>query len=296
MILSFWFVGRKPQRNVEPYKICIFSVVDVERVVVAVDEVEALARVGQPYTAVLLGALLVLRVLAGEQQPPVGNMRRDVDEAPVLIAHPVLEGVLDVGDGNERSYEGIGQIVVAVGLYVDLVGIAQPHELYVVVDEVALLPQTRQRTVAVVENVAHEVRQLNDTLLGLLGVDVDQRMDIVEGVHEEVRVYLKFQIFQLLVQVLVHEPLEFLLVLVLLEEQFHAEVHAEHQDENDDADEVDLIDEERSVVRPRRRQGSRLGVVDHLGVVLMEVMRPWRSDVELVDAESDNDDGDEAEV
>ena len=296
MILSFWFVGRKPQRNVEPYKICIFSVVDVERVVVAVDEVEALARVGQPYTAVLLGALLVLRVLAGEQQPPVGNMRRDVDEAPVLIAHPVLEGVLDVGDGNERSYEGIGQIVVAVGLYVDLVGIAQPHELYVVVDEVALLPQTRQRTVAVVENVAHELRQLDYTLLGLLGIDVDQCMDIVEGVHEEVRVYLKFQIFQLLVQVLVHEPLEFLLVLVLLEEQFHAEVHAEHQDENDDADEVDLIDEERSVVRPRRRQGSRLGVVDHLGVVLMEVMRPWRSDVELVDAESDNDDGDEAEV
>lgn len=59
MILSFWFVGRKPQRNVEPYKICIFSVVDVERVVVAVDEVETLARVGQPYTAVLLGALLV---------------------------------------------------------------------------------------------------------------------------------------------------------------------------------------------------------------------------------------------
>ena len=296
MILSFWFVGRKPQRNVEPYKICIFSVVDVERVVVAVDEVETLARVGQPYTAVLLGALLVLRVLAGEQQPPVVNMRRDVDEAPVLIAHPMLEGVLDVGDGNERSYEGIGQIVVAVGLYVDLVGIAQPHELYVVVDEVALLPQTRQRTVAVVENVAHEVRQLNDTLLGLLGVDVDQRMDIVEGVHEEVRVYLKFQIFQLLVQVLVHEPLEFLLVLVLLEEQFHAEVHAEHQDENDDADEVDLIDEERPVVRPRRRQGSRLVAVDHLGAVLMEVMRPWRSDVELVDAESDDDDGDEAEV
>lgn len=223
-------------------------------------------------------------------------MRRDVDEAPVLIAHPMLEGVLDVGDGNERSYEGIGQIVVAVGLYVDLVGIAQPHELYVVVDEVTLLPQTRQWTVAVVENVAHELRQLDYTLLGLLGIDVDQRVDIVEGVHEEVRVYLKFQIFQLLVQVLVHEPLEFLLVLVLLEEQFHAEVHAEHQDENDDADEVDLVDKEWAMVTARRRQGTRLTAVDHLFAVLMEVMRPWRSGVELVDAESDDDDGDEAEV
>ena len=296
MILSFWFVGRKPQRNVEPYKICIFSVVDVERVVVAVDEVEALARVGKSYTAVLLGALLVFRVLAGEQQPSVGNMRRDVDEAPVLIANPMLEGVLDVGDGDEGSYEGIGENLVAVGPDVDLVGIAQPHELYVVVDEVTLLPQTRQWTVAVVENVAHELRQLNDTLLGLLGVDVDQCMDIVEGVHEEVRVYLKFQIFQLLVQVLVHEPLEFLLVLVLLEEQFHAEVHAEHQDENDDADEVDLVDKEWAMVTARRRQGTRLTAVDHLFAVLMEVMRPWRSGVELVDAESDDDDGDEAEV
>jgi len=42
-------------------------------------------------------------------------------------------------------------------------------------------------------------------------------MDIVQRVHEEVRVDLVFQIFQLLLQILLLQPDELLLVVAMLE-------------------------------------------------------------------------------
>ena len=53
-----------------------------------------------------------------------------------------------------------------------------------------------------VEDVAHHLRQLHDSALGRLRVDVHQRVDVVERVHEEMRIYLVAKVFQLLFQVL----------------------------------------------------------------------------------------------
>ena len=93
MILSFWFVGRKPQRNVEPYKICIFSVVDVERVVVAVDEVETLARVGQPYTADVFAqaAAQVVTSMRGVFRPTIDTIRSERERLAAALG--AIEGV-----------------------------------------------------------------------------------------------------------------------------------------------------------------------------------------------------------
>ena len=65
-------------------------------------------------------------------------------------------------------------------------------------------------------------------------------MDVVERVHQKVGVNLIFQILQLLLKVLFLEKGKLLLVSALPEIEFHAEVHAKHEDEDDEGDDVVL--------------------------------------------------------
>lgn len=102
--------------------------------------------------------------------------------------------------------------------------------------------------IAVIEDIPHQLRQLDDTLLGFLRVNIDQCVDIIQRVHEEVRINLVFQIFQLLVQILVLQLLEFLLTLILLEQQLDGDIHAKHKYENNDTDKVELVDDERTTM------------------------------------------------
>ena len=66
-------------------------------------------------------------------------------------------------------------------------GIIKPD---VVLYEFYLLGQARHLFVAVVQNNPHKLRQFHDACLGLLGVYVDESVDIIKGVHEDVRMYL----------------------------------------------------------------------------------------------------------
>ena len=81
-------------------------------------------------------------------------------------------------------------------------------------------------------------------MLGLLGVDIHEGMDVVERVHEEVRVDLVAQVFELVLEVLLLQLCHLLLVVALLEVELDAEVHAEHQEQDDARDDVVLADDD----------------------------------------------------
>ena len=95
--------------------------------------------------------------------------------------------------------------------------------------EVAFFLQWYKGVVALVEYIPHHLRHNDDSPLCLLRVDVYQGVYVVESVHKEVRVYLIFQISQLLFQVLFLQVAQLLLVFVRLEKQLHTEVHSKHQ-------------------------------------------------------------------
>ena len=69
-------------------------------------------------------------------------------------------------------------------------------------DEIELTTQGNPFLITLIEYETHHLRQFQDRILSLLGVDIHQCMDIIKCVHEEVRIDLVPQVFQLLLQVL----------------------------------------------------------------------------------------------
>ena len=125
----------------------------------------------------------------------------------------------------------------------DLIGIAQFHQRYVVTDEVELACNRHQFLIALIEHVAHHLRQLQYRVLGLLRVYVYECVDVVQRVHEEVRINLVAQILQLLFQILLLQPQQLFLVATRTEIELDAEVHAEHQYKDYDGYDVVFADE-----------------------------------------------------
>ena len=107
-----------------------------------------------------------------------------------------------------------------------LICIAQTHERNIIADEIELTGEGHAFLVALIEHVAHHLRQLQDGGFRLLGIDVNQCMDVVECIHEEMGVDLVFQILQLLFQILLLQSEQFLLIVARLEIVLHAQVHA----------------------------------------------------------------------
>ena len=79
-------------------------------------------------------------------------------------------------------------------------------------------------------------------------------MSIVQRIHEKVRIYLVLQILQLLVQVFVFKLLQFLFVLFLLEQQFYSEIHAKHENKDNNRNKVELVNHEWTVSRSTVRK------------------------------------------
>ena len=75
--------------------------------------------------------------------------------------------------------------------------------------------------IALVEQVAHHPGHIHNAVLGLLGVNVHQRVDIVQRVHNEVRVDLVTQVVKLLLQTLLLELGQMLFLLFTLAKGFH---------------------------------------------------------------------------
>ena len=96
-------------------------------------------------------------------------------------------------------------------------------------EELHLLGQGNGGPVALVQDVPHQLRELLDARLRLFRVDVHERVDVVEGVHEEVRVDLVAERFQLPAQVLRLQFLHPALSADRFQIILHAQVHPQEQ-------------------------------------------------------------------
>ena len=191
---------------------------------------------------VFLGNTAVATV---EQQRCLLDADGDIDKRCLAIADAVLEGVLHESDEHQRRYLLVGELAGHIDRDLHLIGIAQLHQLDVILQESNLTIERHDLFVAFVEHEAHHLRQFEDGLLRLLRVNIHQRVDIVQRVHQEVGIDLVFQILQLLFQVLFLQLLQPFAVATLLEVEFDADIHAHHQQEDDDGDDVTLSREER---------------------------------------------------
>ena len=79
-------------------------------------------------------------------------------------------------------------------------------------------------------------------------------MDVVERVHEEMWVDLILQILQLLFEILLLKAQQLLLVVTVFEIKFHAQIHATHEDGDDDGNDVVFGYEDRRTVGTMRTE------------------------------------------
>ena len=86
--------------------------------------------------------------------------------------------------------------------------------------------------VGLIEDITHQLRQVDNALLGLLGVDVDKGMDVVEGVHEEVRMQLITELVEVLLEVYLLEVFHLTAGLDGTEVELNAQVGAYAQEEH----------------------------------------------------------------
>ena len=216
--------------NIQPHRIFQRTIADVELVLVAVDELETLFGISQSYASLGLLIALGLAVSAYEDQYFVAGVYLDVDEGGMLVTDPMFERIFHEGDEKQWWHLPVAVMASPLGGHLHLVGESQFHQCDIVVEKIDFLLQGHVPFVALVKHITHDTRQLKHCLLGLLGVDVYQRMDIVEGVHEEMGTDLVRQVDQLLFQVFPAYGLHLPFLALRLEIELHTEVHADDHD------------------------------------------------------------------
>lgn len=178
--------------------------------------------------------------------------------------------------GGIETPSGRGRGVVEANL--DVVRIADAHQFDVVLEELDVAAERDDLASRVVEHVAHHLRELDDGILGALGVDVNQRVDVVERVHEEVRVNLVLEVVHLGLHVLALELLHLLLVANRLVHELDARVGAGHEERQHDVPVELQVGERRLAVLV---EGLLLGEEQRGGEVLVvEVHGPEDRDDE----------------
>lgn len=113
----------------------------------------------------------------------------------------MLERILNEGDEEKGRHQRFRKFRDGIIANVHILRIADPHEADIVVDGFSLAPEGNETPFAIIEDIAHHAGEENDGSFGLFGVDVDQSVDIIERVHEEVRIDLIFQILHLLLKI-----------------------------------------------------------------------------------------------
>ena len=88
---------------------------------------------------------------------------------------------------------------------IHLVDIADTHQLDVALEEANLLIECRGTLARVVEDMAEHMRKFHNARAGHIAVELYHRVDVVQGVHQEVGVNLILQILHLRLDVLLLE-------------------------------------------------------------------------------------------
>ena len=113
-------------------------------------------------------------------------------------AGAVLEGILDEGDEEQRrNLVSAAQPPGHIDLDLHVAGEPKPHQFDVVVVKLQLFLHGNIGLSIFIEYIAQHLAQLEHGTLSAVGTDGDERIDVVEGIEEEVRVELVLQVFQL---------------------------------------------------------------------------------------------------
>lgn len=125
----------------------------------------------------------------------------DMDKRRDRSTDTMLESILNEGDEEKGRHQRFRKFRDGIIANVHILRIADPHEENIVVDGFSLAPEGNETPFAIIEDIAHHAGEENDGRFGLFGVDVDQSVDIIERIHEEVRIDLIFQILHLLLKI-----------------------------------------------------------------------------------------------
>ena len=201
----------------------------------------------------------------------------------MVVAYAVFEGVFDEDDQQQRRDRQLfGQVAGRLHADIHGVGVTNAHQFDVVFQELDVAVKRNDLAPRLVEHVTHHLRKLDHGVLGRLGVDVDQRVDVVERVHKEVRVDLVFQVIHFGLKVLALERLHLLFVAHRLVYQLDTRVGSGHKESQHHVPVHLQIGERRFAVG-----------VERFGIVLFEeVVR----EVVLVDLHQPEDADDQRQV
>ena len=118
----------------------------------------------------------------------------DMDKRFLGRANAMLESILYQRDENHRSHLYATRRLL--GVEENLYGFWQSdaHQLDIVFQKLYLLLERYHGFLVVVQDVAHHLRQFLNGLLCLGSVECSQRIDVVQGVEQEVGVNLVAQV------------------------------------------------------------------------------------------------------
>ena len=120
-----------------------------------------------------------------------GSMEFDVNETWFDRADTMLEGVFNQRDEYERCYLYVVVLgVVHIETHLYIVGQPYTHERRVGLEKLGLALYADEWYLVFVEHVAQQMAELLDGLLRALGVEGRERVDVVERIEKEVRIYL----------------------------------------------------------------------------------------------------------
>ena len=163
-----------------------------------VEQGEALAEVGQSdaRTAVVVAVLGEKAVFDAADDVVSLLADVDADERRLVVAHPVLESILDERDEEQGGDFDRMLRLADIGLEHGMERETDTHQFDVVADEIQLLFQGDTRLATVVEDVAEEAAEVVDGALRLFGAESDEAVDIIQGVEEEMGVELALQVLE----------------------------------------------------------------------------------------------------
>ena len=170
-----------------------------ETMLPGIEEGETLAEVGQSdaRTAVVFLVLGEKAVFDAADDVVILLPDVDTDERRLVVAHPVLESILDERDEEQGGDFDRMLRLADIGLEHGMEREADTHQFDVVADEIQLLFQGDTRLATVVEDVAEEAAEVVDGALRLFGAESDEAVDIIQGVEEEMGVELALQVLEL---------------------------------------------------------------------------------------------------
>ena len=149
----------------------------------------------------------------------------------MLAAYAVLKGVLNKDNHHQRRNNNRRQKVLRV-VKPDIyrLTIANTHQLDIVLQKLDISTEWNLVCRGLIDNMAHHIRQLDNAALSTIGIDIYQRVDIVERIHQEVRIYLILEIIHLRLNILACQTLIILISLHRLVELLDTDICRKHKD------------------------------------------------------------------